>query len=73
MVLPTGVVLSRTAITLCKENRVLLLTIGVNCSEENQELLKAEYGKLVQFSETVNDLPGLMRNLLNQGKRIFLQ
>lgn len=61
------------AIKLCKENRVLLLTIGVNCSEENQALLKAEYGKLVQFAETVDQLPGLMRNLLNRGKRIFLQ
>ncbi|WP_236609951.1 MULTISPECIES: vWA domain-containing protein [Desulfotignum] len=61
------------AINLCKENRVLLLTIGVNCSEENQTLLKSEYGKLVQFAKTADQLPGLLRNLLNRGKRTFSQ
>jgi hypothetical protein len=61
------------AINLCKENRVLLLTIGVNCNEENQALLKSEYGKLVQFAKTADQLPGLMRNLLNRGKRMFSQ
>ncbi len=61
------------AISVCKENRILLLTIGVNCSEENQKLLEAEYGKLVQFAETVDQLPALMRNLLNRGKRMFSQ
>ncbi len=61
------------AVNLCKENRVLLLTIGVNCSEENQVLLKSEYGKLVQFTKTADQLPGLMRSLLNRGKRVFSQ
>ncbi|MCF8137494.1 MAG: VWA domain-containing protein [Desulfotignum sp.] len=61
------------AINLCKEKRVLLLTIGVNCNEENQALLKSEYGKLVQFAKTADQLPGLMRNLLNRGKRMFSQ
>lgn len=63
----------REAIDLCKKNKALLLTIGVNCNEENQKLLEAEYGKLVQFADTVNMLPSLMRNLLNRGKRMFSQ
>ena len=61
------------AIELCKKNRALLLTIGVNCSSENQKLLEAEYGKMVQFADTVSQLPSLMRNLLNRGKRMFSQ
>ena len=61
------------AIALCKKNRALLLTIGVNCSEENRRLLEAEYGSLVKFADTVDMLPPLLRDLLNKGKRVFSQ
>ena len=61
------------AIALCKKNRALLLTIGVNCSEENRKLLEAEYGNLVKFADTVDMLPPLLRDLLNKGKRVFSQ
>ena len=61
------------AIALCKKNRALLLTIGVNCSEENRKLLEAEYGSLVKFADTVAMLPPLLRDLLNKGKRVFSQ
>ncbi len=61
------------AIALCKKNRALLLTIGVNCSDENRKLLKAEYGSLVKFADTVEMLPPLLRALLNKGKRVFSQ
>lgn len=59
------------AIDLCKKNRTLLLTLGVNCSRENKDLLKEEYGRLVQFADSVDMLPSLMRNLLVRGKRAF--
>ncbi|MFA5906069.1 MAG: VWA domain-containing protein, partial [Desulfobacula sp.] len=61
------------AISLCKKNRALLLTIGVNCNEENRKLLEAEYGRLVKFADTVDMLPPLLRDLLNKGKRVFSQ
>lgn len=61
------------AIALCKKNRILLLTIGVNCSQENKKLLEAEYGGLVKFADTADMLPPLLRDLLNKGKRIFSQ
>ena len=57
------------AIALCKKNRALLLTIGVNCSEENRKLLEAEYGSLVKFADTVDMLPPLLRALLNKGQK----
>ncbi len=61
------------AISLCKKNRALLLTIGVNCSKQNRTLLEAEYGRLVKFADTVDMLPPLLRDLLNKGKRVFSQ
>ena len=59
------------AIDQCKKERILLLTLGVNCSDENKVLLKAEYGRLVRFADHVNMLPQLMKNLLIRGKRAF--
>ncbi|SDT88607.1 vWA domain-containing protein [Desulfobacula phenolica] len=61
----------KEAISLCKKNRALLLTLGVNCNEEDTKLLEAEYGKLVQFVNNIDMLPALLRNLLNKGKRNF--
>ena len=61
----------KEAILLCQKNRALLLTLGVNCSEDDKKLLQAEYGKLVQFVNNINMLPSLLRNLLNKGKRNF--
>jgi hypothetical protein len=63
----------KEAIAACRTNRILLLTIGINCSEENQQLLEIEYGNLVQFADTAEMLPSIMRHLLNKGKRMYMQ
>ncbi|MBI5588844.1 MAG: VWA domain-containing protein [Deltaproteobacteria bacterium] len=56
------------AIEMCRKNRIQLLTLGLGCSKDNKVLLGLEYGKLVQFVDSIDALPSLLRNLLNYSK-----
>jgi len=56
------------AIVMCRKNRIQLLTLGLGCSPDNKVLLNLEYGKLVQFVDSIDELPTLLRNLLNYSK-----
>ncbi|QTA92869.1 Uncharacterized protein dnm_089620 [Desulfonema magnum] len=56
------------AIEFCKKKRINLLTLGMGCSESNKASLRKEYGKLVQFVDNPDTLPGVFRTLLNHSK-----
>ncbi len=56
------------ALDWCKKNRINLLTVGIGCNESAKTLLREEYGKLVQFVDRADVLPGMFRALLNHSR-----
>ncbi len=56
------------AIRYCERQKINLLTIGLDCDPMNQTALHDEYGDLIQFISTVDQLPQLFRNLLSSSK-----
>lgn len=58
----------KAAIDVCQRRGINLLTLGMGCDNENKEMLRKEYGHLVQFVDCVNTLPHLFRELLNKSR-----
>ena len=56
------------AIDYCHREGINLLTLGLGCDESNKAMLRNEYGKLVQFITHSDQLPGILRDLLNKSK-----
>lgn len=56
------------AISCCHREGINLLTLGMGCDENSKAMLAAEYKNLVQFVEDVDNLPHLLRDLLNKSK-----
>lgn len=56
------------AINRCQHEGINLLTLGMGCDEDNKTMLREEYHSLVQFVDSVDALPDLLRNLLNKSK-----
>ncbi|BBO79472.1 hypothetical protein DSCO28_00380 [Desulfosarcina ovata subsp. sediminis] len=56
------------AIKFCTKRKINLLTLGVGCSPGAKDALKKEYGNLLQFLDKTDDLPNLLRKLLNYSK-----
>ncbi|BBO86866.1 vWA domain-containing protein [Desulfosarcina ovata] len=56
------------AIKFCAKRKINLLTLGVGCSPGAKDALKKEYGNLLQFLDKTDDLPHLLRKLLNYSK-----
>lgn len=57
-----------SAIEVCNRKKINLLTLGMGCDEKNKEMLRDEYGGLVQFIDDLDSLPQLLRELLNKSK-----
>lgn len=53
------------ATALCRREGINLLTLGIGCNENSRKSLRKEYGRLVQFIDRIEDLPHLLRDLLN--------
>jgi len=56
------------AIKYCKKNKINLLTLGMGCSPAAKTSLKKEYGELVQFVVNHDQLPSLLRSLLQHSR-----
>lgn len=58
----------KAAIDVCQRKSINLLTLGMGCDDENKEMLRKEYGHLVQFVDCIDALPQLFRELLNKSR-----
>ncbi|RLB68552.1 MAG: hypothetical protein DRH08_00555 [Deltaproteobacteria bacterium] len=56
------------AIKYCKNRKISLLTLGLECDPMNNAALRDEYGELIQFVDDINQLPAMFRNLLSLSK-----
>ena len=56
------------AIAFCRKRRINLLTLGMGCAPGSKQLLRKEYENLVQFVSNIDELPVLLRSLLNHSK-----
>ncbi len=61
----------KDAIKFCKKKKIRLLTVGIGCGPASKQSLREEYGKLVQFLDHTNDLPGLVKTLLSHSKKLI--
>jgi hypothetical protein len=57
-----------SAIRYCHRHGINLLTLGLGCDESSKGMLRKEYGNLVQFVESGENLPNMFRDLLNKSK-----
>lgn len=52
------------AIKFCKNKKIKLLTLGLECDPMNNAALRDEYGELIQFIDDIDQLPAMLRGLL---------
>jgi len=56
------------AIRYCKESKIHLLTLGLECDPMNKTALSKEHGELIQFVNSVDKLPAMLKSLLTSSK-----
>jgi len=56
------------AIQHCRRLGINLLTLGLGCDDADKEMLRKEYDNLVQFVDSTEALPNMLRDLLNKSK-----
>lgn len=56
------------AIRYCKEKKIHLLTLGLECDPMNKTALSKEHGDLIQFVNSVDKLPAMLKSLLTSSK-----
>jgi hypothetical protein len=56
------------AIRYCKEKKIHLLTLGLECDPMNTTALSKEHGELIQFVKSVDKLPAMLKSLLTSSK-----
>ncbi|WP_026842272.1 vWA domain-containing protein [Citrifermentans bremense] len=54
----------RDAIAYCRKKKINLLTLGLECDPMSKTALSEEYGELIQFVQTIEQLPKLLKKLL---------
>lgn len=54
----------KDSIRYCKEKKIRLITLGLDCDPANQDALRKEYGELLRFFKDVDDLPRVLKNVL---------
>jgi len=56
------------AIRYCRERKIHLLTLGLECDPMNKTALSKEHGELIQFVNSVDKLPAVLKSLLASSK-----
>jgi len=56
------------AIRYCKEKKIHLLTLGLECDPMSKTALSKEHGEQIQFINSVDKLPAMLKSLLTSSK-----